>query len=120
MGQVTVHHLETVVETPQGTREDVTDTLETTTGRGVCLEHDEGLAPLLGKCRGVEIRRNKVLARSVAQILREELERILGRVVRVREDDRTVVARVAGECMSVSVADGSAVTTYCSTARACR
>ena len=49
MAEVTINHLQTVVEAPQGSGEGVTDTGETTTRSRVRFEHDERLLVLLGQ-----------------------------------------------------------------------
>lgn len=54
MGHVAVHHLKTIIQCPQGTREHVANTLETTTGRGVGLEHDPRLLDLLSDHASVQ------------------------------------------------------------------
>ena len=71
MTEVAVHHLQTVIEAPQRSRESVTDTRETTTRSRVRLEHDERLAGLLRDARRVEVRLDGVDTQAVIEELGE-------------------------------------------------
>lgn len=93
--KVAVRHLQGVVQTPQRRRERVADTWESTARRGVRLEHQERLVPRLREHCRVDIRLHEVDASLVRQELRELLQRVVRRVVRVREDDGTVVRGVS-------------------------
>lgn len=93
--KVAVRHLERVVDTPKRSRKRVADARETTAGCCVRLEHHERLAPLLREHGRIKVLLDDTDARLMAQVGREHLKRILGRVVGVGENDCTVIAGVS-------------------------
>ena len=95
--EVTVRHLETVVESPQGRDKGITDAWEPAARRCVRLEHQERLSPCLRLQRRVEIVRHQAKTRVMTEILRQQRKGILRLVVRIREYDCAVVAGVTVE-----------------------
>ena len=96
VSEVAVHHLKAVVQCPERAAEGVTDTLETSTGRCVGLEHDERFLLLLRDHRGVEHGLDDVDTRIMGEILRELRLRVDGVVAGSRIDGGTVVGRITG------------------------
>ena len=68
---VTVRHLQRIVQPPQRRREAVADAREAPARRRVRLEHQELLALRLDVRRGVEVRRDERLRGGVVQVGRE-------------------------------------------------
>lgn len=103
--EVTVRHLQAVVDGPERRREGIADPREASTGRRVRLKHQERLSPCLRHHRRVQIVRDKTLTVLVREVRWEHLERVLWRVIGIWEDYGAVVARVAARHERVSKRD---------------
>ena len=75
--QVAVHHLEAVVQCPEGDAKHVTDALETTAGGRVRLKHDERLSDLLCQSSVHQVIADGVHADSMRKVVGEDRLRVL-------------------------------------------
>ena len=96
-GEVTVRHLETVVESPQGRDKGITDAREPAARRRVRLEHHELLAHLLRGRHRAQILRDEIFSGVVREVVRDDVLRVY-RVAEagVGEGGGAVVVRVPG------------------------
>ena len=92
--EVAIRHLQAVVQRPERCTETRTDPGETTAGRRVRLEHDEGLPGLLRDHCRVQVRLNNAHAGGVVEVLRK-LDLRVYRSAKALVDGSAVVIRVA-------------------------
>ena len=71
--EVTIGHGQPVVQSPQRTDESIGDSWETPTGCGVCLEHHERLANLLGDPGSVQVLLAEVGAGGMGEVHRKHV-----------------------------------------------
>ena len=94
--EVTVRHLQSVVDGPQRGRKAITSTRESTARGRVRLKHHKFLSKLLGDAGGIQIRLDDALPRGMCEIVGEDRLRIFdGSEATVWEFRSAVLVRVA-------------------------
>ena len=78
--KVAVRHLQAIVQCPQGRAEAIANPRESTTRRGIGLEHQQRFIGRLGDVRRVQVWLYEALACGVSEIPREDILWIFGRV----------------------------------------